>query len=118
MTDYTITPGYSGGDRDISWEVLLEAVKAITQEELLNEYQGPETCEDGCCSCVDMAKHMTVEQGVDLSVRIDEEARQVRMLASGGGVNRDMKEHMRRAFTLCVMRRADKQSVDVDVSSG
>lgn len=116
MTGYAIKAGYSGGGKlDWAWKVILEAVKNISHEELMGEYQGPPECEKGCCTAVGMAVYMTTKQGQDASVIIKDDC--VYMLASGGDIQRVMKESLRRAFIRCVMRRADVFGVDVDVST-
>ncbi len=118
MTSYTISIGYCSEHGAISgkpWEVMVEAVQSITYKELINEYHGPMECEDGCCFSLDIAKNMTTDQGCDSSVIINEKDHTITLLASGGGIQRRMKECMRRAFIRCVMRRADKEFVDVDV---
>ncbi len=117
MTGYTIEAGYCSGYglNGDPWEIILEAAKSISQEELLAEYQGPSECEKGCCKSDVMAESMTTRQGEDGSIIFHEDY--IHMMASGGDVTRIMKESMRRAFARCVMRRADILGVDVDVTA-
>lgn len=115
MTSYIITAGYSseyGSDSTKPWEVILEAVKLITHKELIIEYRGPMDE-----FILDMAKNMTINQGCDSSVVINEDEQEIHLLTSGSGHSRRMKECLRRAFIRCVMRRADKSYVDVNVSA-
>jgi len=119
-TAYMLTLGYNSGygsDGSEDWPALLSAVNSVNCKELLHEYQGPESCEKGCCSSLEMAEIMTTRPIPDMSIRICVESQLVSLLASGGGVTRAMKEHMRRAFIRCVLRRTDKHGIDIDVSS-
>ena len=116
-TSYTLSLGYNSGygsDED-PWEVLRDAVNEVTAGELYKEYQGPGA--GGNCRASSMAEIMTMKPVPDASIKVYEEEQTVRLLASGTGVARAMKEHMRRAFIRCILRRTDKHGIDVDVSS-
>lgn len=116
MTGWRIEPGYPATKSQVeAWEAIKEAVGSVSCQELIREYKGPlEEAEEGWP--LEMARYMTDKQGQDLSVKISEDDQVVRLLASGGGKGREMKEHMRRAFIRCVLKRT--AGFNVDITSG
>lgn len=118
-TAWRLSLGYNSGygsSDTAPWEALLEAVQSVTYIELLSMYQGPlyEGRIEEAVFSTDLARNMTTDQGIDGAVTILEEEQMVILMASGGGVLRKMKEYMRRAFVICVLKRA--QGFDINVT--
>lgn len=119
MVAYTIRPGYNSNYANNDpkpWQIIVEAVNSITYKELIRLYEGSVGVSGEQIYPLDMAKAMVERR--DCAITICEEEQYIMLLASGTGEVRRMKECMRRAFILCVLRRAFKQGIDVNVSSG
>jgi hypothetical protein len=67
----------------------------------------PETCEEGCCTLLDMAQAYQSDDG---TLVINHQEHYILQLASG---DRMLKEHVRRAFCRLVIEDMHRQGIEV-----
>jgi hypothetical protein len=127
MTGYYLSSGYNSGYsvREGApvdgWEKLKEiALRLCSQpEKIVDEaikFGAPPICEDGCCTLLDYAmRYQPQDDGtfkIHESENDDDEA-YIAMHASG---DRELKEHIRRAFCRLVIYEMHKLGLEVNLS--
>jgi hypothetical protein len=128
MTYYIIGVGYNSGssckeyhNNEKAWELLKSVVieicnnpEKITEE--AHKFNAPETCQHGptCCTLAGHAERYKLPWK-DLTIRFDEENQTVVQLASG---DREVKEHIRRAFCRLVLYAMHKHNVEINITVG
>jgi len=123
MTGYHISLGYmSSCSSNGNWQFLKDLANNITRKELLDEYLKYDditTCEDGCCHIDDFIEKFFTRDDNTISFIEDvdeDEQPQIMLLASGGGLSREMKEGTRRAFCRLLMMKAHKARVEITIN--
>lgn len=129
MTSYTLSIGYLSGystdlDRDAAWLALLESVNARRSDPqaIIREakrFDAPDKCRNGCCTIAEAAAAYDPSNNDLTVVVIDERGpdgednRRVVQYASG---DRDLKEHVRRAFCRLIIQDMHRRGIEVDLS--
>lgn len=117
-TSYIISLGY-GSDSEENWKWLKATVKSIRpcqlQEEYL-KYDDVVVCEKGCCTLKQFAEHYTHCQ--DATLIIDDDKKFIQQFASGGGLQRKMKEGLRRAVCRLVLHEAHARHIEISIEVG
>jgi hypothetical protein len=116
-TGYTLTIGYLSGhstklDKDEAWQELVRCVEQlrVQPERIVQEARrlnAPETCEEGCCTLLDMAQAYQHDDG---TLVLNHQEHYILQLASG---DRMLKEHVRRAFCRLVIEEMHRQGIEV-----
>jgi hypothetical protein len=125
-TSYHLSIGYNSGcscpkeliKPEQSWELLKSAVLVICGDPALivaeaRKFGAPEQCANGpeCCTLEGHAERYKTPW-TDQTIRFNEKNKQVIQIASG---DREVKEHVRRAFCRLVIAAMHKYNIEVNM---
>jgi hypothetical protein len=106
---YSITLGYNPNNIPTD-NTLIKLVNSITKQELEKEYLQYEKpdLENKYKECLNAYFPST-----DLTLKINKD--EIYQCASGGGIEREIKEGLRRAFCRLMLKKAHKEKIEINI---